>query len=353
MVRVQSRNHQNKKATNRCPVCSHNHRLVFCRELRRMEAAERLRAVLVHHHCANCLSPHHTAKTCQSPKSCDRCQQRHHSLLHLGEQGRDGGDESIVLDNDTTTRRKRQPYTAKALEESSEDEEVLILDADETDLHSPMTEAPALVTSPIPRPTLSRIRSTVQKAPTRAGDNRGKHGTWHRQQQQQRRRMRDARERVTGSAHTALGQSVLTPTVAVKVMTEGHVSHVRAIVDPGQGTSTISRALAHRLRVLHRGDKSCRLVLKGWHERLEVQALITPTLNRITPERTLDARIRSEFDNIRLADPSFYRSSNVSLVLGAEVYAAILRPGLMAATPTRPAAQNTMFGWMLSGSTPF
>ncbi|XP_036346349.1 uncharacterized protein LOC118755629 isoform X2 [Rhagoletis pomonella] len=354
MVRATKSNTQANKGQYRCPVCRSNHRLAFCREMRRMEPAERLRAVLVHRHCANCLSPHHTAKNCASPRKCEHCRDRHHSLLHLGEAPRDEEDVLLgLVEPEIRQRRPFRPYTIRPLAETSDEGEVLEIDADEEDLQQALGDDPELSAPPAFRPALSGVRSVVQRAPATRSKRRGAHRRQRRSQQQPHRRgVRDARDRITGTARSAPRLSVLTPTVAVKVMTRGRTQVVRAIVDPAQPRSTISLQLARQLRVLPQGYADvCRLTLKGWHERLDICADVQPRLSRVTPPRTLDARITNEFDNFRLADPGFYKSSAVSLVLGAEIYAMILRPGLMPATPTRPTAQNTMFGWMISGGT--
>ncbi|KAJ8935571.1 hypothetical protein NQ318_001565 [Aromia moschata] len=51
-------------------------------------------------------------------------------------------------------------------------------------------------------------------------------------------------------------------------------------------------------------------------------------------------------NNLKLADPNFYISRHVDLLLGADVYAQLIRPGLvLAPSPRCPSAFNTIFGW--------
>ncbi|XP_036346583.1 uncharacterized protein LOC118755887 [Rhagoletis pomonella] len=350
---VRANNNATQKQ-HRCPICKQNHRLQFCRQLRRMEPEERLRAVLLCRHCANCLSSRHMASSCPSTRNCDRCRERHHSLLHLWETPR--REEDVPLDlNVTDGRRRRQPrpYRARALTESSE--EVLEIDVSDEDIQQVNEGSPDTIEPPILRPPLSGIRSAIQH-PARSTKKRHRQSRQRRRNPQPRHRrgMRDARERIRGSVRRAQGSSVLIPTVLLRVMSRGRSQSVRAIVDPGQPESTIARALARRLHALPRcGSDHCTLTLKGWNERLEIRARVLPSLTRTAPERTVDARVAGEFDNLRLADPAFYRSSAISMVLGADAYAVSLRPGLMPATPTRPAAQNTIFGWVISGATPY
>ena len=51
-----------------------------------------------------------------------------------------------------------------------------------------------------------------------------------------------------------------------------------------------------------------------------------------------------------LADPQFYEPERVDLLLGAEVYGKLLRPGLKHFLPHNLIAQYTHLGWILSGS---
>ena len=54
--------------------------------------------------------------------------------------------------------------------------------------------------------------------------------------------------------------------------------------------------------------------------------------------------------HLQLADDKFAYSSTVDATLGVEVYQNILRDGLIRGPPGTPLAQNTVFGWILSGT---
>ncbi|CAD7002634.1 unnamed protein product [Ceratitis capitata] len=349
MVRA---NNNKQVREHRCPVCNHNHRLVFCRQLRRLEPTERLRAVLLHRHCANCLSPRHMASSCPSTRHCDRCQERHHSLLHLWETDRGEEDVPQALSAvDSRPTRRHDPYRAQPLLDDSSAEEVLEIDASDEDVPAEPDQIP---TPPILRPPLSGIRSVVQRPPPPKEGRSASPRRRNNKPQKRPQAVRDARERIKGPARNDTGMSVLTPTVMVRVVASGRVHAVRALIDPGQPKSTVARTLARRMSLLRReSTEQINLTLKGWRDRISLQARVVASLIKTTPARTLDSRVVDEFDNLRLADPTFYKSSAVSLILGADVYGMILRPGLMPATPTRPAAQNTIFGWVISGCSPY
>ncbi|XP_020718143.1 uncharacterized protein LOC110119122 [Ceratitis capitata] len=220
MVRANNNSKQQLKEQHRCPVCNHNHRLLFCRQMRRLEPAERLRAVLLHRHCANCLSPNHMANNCPSTRNCDRCSERHHSLLHLWETDRSEEDVPPVGDViDHRSKRRHCPYWAQALPDGSSDDEVLEIDASDDEVVEQLPNEKASTPNPsLLRPPLSSVRSVVQRPHPPSEDRSVSSSRRNNKPQRRPQAVRDARERIKGPARSALGMSVLTPTVMVRVV---------------------------------------------------------------------------------------------------------------------------------------
>ncbi|XP_031784017.1 uncharacterized protein LOC116417065 [Nasonia vitripennis] len=82
---------------------------------------------------------------------------------------------------------------------------------------------------------------------------------------------------------------------------------------------------------------------------LEFSALVLREVTGFLPREEV---IVSNWDHIRglqLADPDFAFSKQIDCVLIAEVYAAIIRPGLRVGATDTPVAQETVFGWILTG----
>lgn len=50
-----------------------------------------------------------------------------------------------------------------------------------------------------------------------------------------------------------------------------------------------------------------------------------------------------------MADQSYMTLTSIDLILGADVYADLILPGLITGPPVTPIAQSTIFGWILSG----
>lgn len=65
-----------------CPICSQSHKVYGCDTFQKMTTQERSQAVSKAELCMNCLGRQHSAKNCLSPRNCQSCNKRHHSLLH-------------------------------------------------------------------------------------------------------------------------------------------------------------------------------------------------------------------------------------------------------------------------------
>ncbi|XP_036345858.1 uncharacterized protein LOC118755120 [Rhagoletis pomonella] len=104
-----------------CRLCGNNHGVRLCPIYRGKSAEERLRAILIHRYCPNCLSPFHRIEICGSNDRCHRCGEKHHTSLHIEDYGDprettenhpdndDGSDGAISLyGSDQTTSWAKQ-----------------------------------------------------------------------------------------------------------------------------------------------------------------------------------------------------------------------------------------------------
>ena len=63
----------------------------------------------------------------------------------------------------------------------------------------------------------------------------------------------------------------------------------------------------------------------------------------------LDAFIKNIFPEIAFADTKFYESALVEIVVSMDVYAKVIRNGLMAGTHNQLISQIFTFGYLISG----
>jgi len=147
----------------------------------------------------------------------------------------------------------------------------------------------------------------------------------------------------------------------------GRPQAVRVLVDQGSEVSLVSEALAQRLH-LPRARFSIAIAGIGGAPSRATRGRVTLSLSSETTGATLSVvahvlprlssysgptvRNQSTWPHIRglpLADPRPFDQEPIDLLLGAEVYSAILQDGLRKGRANEPIAQKTALGWILSG----
>ena len=91
-VKRQDWQHENKQSTfttmissqKRCQICSGNHEVRECKDVKQRSPEERFTLLKRHRLCFNCLKEDHTAHDCESRERCkaDGCGRKHSTLLH-------------------------------------------------------------------------------------------------------------------------------------------------------------------------------------------------------------------------------------------------------------------------------
>ena len=149
----------------------------------------------------------------------------------------------------------------------------------------------------------------------------------------------------------------------------GGVRRCRALIDPGSEVNLITSSLARQLSVPLRENHVSLRVIGGSSTcdvrqstvlRLQTRESTGPTLQfpasllsnlGITTPRFKGTRESwPHLEGLRLADPYFLCPRKIEVLLGAEVYAQILRDGLRHGPPGTPTAQNTSVGWIIFGA---
>lgn len=145
-------------------------------------------------------------------------------------------------------------------------------------------------------------------------------------------------------------------------------SHVmRALIDPGSEVSFVAEALAQRLRLprlraavtifgvgaQRTGQAKGRvcLTVASVVERfaVEVSALVLPQLTQYGGRVAGSVPSWLHLRGLTLADPDIYSADTIEVLLGADVYASFLKAGVCKGNGQTPIAQQTAFGWVLSG----
>lgn len=67
----------------KCSFCSGTHAINQCKRFEQISVVDRIAHAKDRRWCFNCLKPSHSLKDCKSIFKCQKCHQRHHTLLHL------------------------------------------------------------------------------------------------------------------------------------------------------------------------------------------------------------------------------------------------------------------------------
>ena len=241
-----------------------------------------------HQRCINCLSAKHALASCPSQYTCRQCQKKHHSMLHV--------DSASCADAAVVAAESASSAAAK-------------------DTH----DAVALFASP--------------RLPSRA--------------------------------------PVLLATARVTVRSPtGRDATVRALLDQGSELTFISARLAQTLKLRRIQMPLSISAIGGINAgdcKFAAQIIISP-FNKTEPSLTTTASIlhsltnykskldRAEFNwdhlaDLSLADPQITDSDPIELLIGSDLYSEIILDGIRRGSSDQPIAQNTIFGWVVSGPT--
>ncbi|XP_024886642.1 uncharacterized protein LOC112464084 [Temnothorax curvispinosus] len=179
---------------------------------------------------------------------------------------------------------------------------------------------------------------------------------------------------VATTSHLAQGPSenavaVLLATARVRVRDRFGIERTaRALIDQGSESSLVAESLVQRLKLSRapasvavfgvggkrtaraRGLVTLEISPRGGGPSIAVSALILPRLSLYGGGIRADKEAWTHLRGLELADPEFLGSDPVDFLLGADVVAEILQPGLLKGGAHEPVAQKTALGWIISGA---
>ncbi|XP_075157511.1 uncharacterized protein LOC142230768 [Haematobia irritans] len=253
-----------------CPICREVHFIRDCPKFIEKNINDRIHVVKVAHLCYNCLSSNHGIKDCKSKYSCRECKMRHHTMLHKGTE-----TQNVTHD---PTRELVRPSTSTA----------------------------ALTTQIQSTPNMENNITTLTLQDDRTCEDHPR-GT-------------------------------LLFTALVQIESRGQLFDARAIIDSGSQSTFISEKLKNKLclptkrNLVHItgvsemvAETSTKACLFNLHSRLDPSfhlegwAPVLRTLPSNLPAQNLDLSLLRDFVNLDLADPKFYISQPVDLLIGMDI----------------------------------
>lgn len=273
---------------NKCCLCNGQHNIRQCAKFEQMDVPTRFSIANNNELCMNCLTKGHEARKCYSTRNCKICGKRHHHLLH---EKRNNNIKPIKKPgravNTNNNRTDRSPSPAKS----------------------------------------------------------------------------------TASLHCSISTNILLATALIKVNSPNGTHILRALLDQGSQTSFITEAAVQLLRlpkqkilatitgIGHNLKETCQSKVQfevnptKENKSINIEALVLKNITKWIPNTRIRSQSWPHLEGITLADPNFLQPGKIDLLLGADTYADILLTGLKKGPPNTPVAQNTIFGWIISGKT--
>ncbi|XP_029176753.1 uncharacterized protein LOC114944863 [Nylanderia fulva] len=164
---------------------------------------------------------------------------------------------------------------------------------------------------------------------------------------------------------------VLLATAKIKISSPtGRTQTVRALLDQGSEVSFITERLAQCLRLRRIRTMTSISAVGGVHAGMcrhaaniqltsriksgpvfSTQAFVMRSLTKYTPRRAQFSKSWEHLRNLNLADDNPTGSDPIEVLIGADLYSRVIRNGVRKGSIGQPIAQNSYFGWVLSGTT--
>ncbi|XP_065368817.1 uncharacterized protein LOC135961248 [Calliphora vicina] len=271
--------------TIKCSIFSDSHSLRLCPSFLSMTVDERYAVFKNQKRFSNCLGTSHEWKKCRSQYVCHLCKRKHHSLLYRSE----------ITNPQASTR--------------------------------PVTR------SQNPNPTAAQVRQTYST-----------------------------------QIQSTSNSTVLLGTALVDIYSNDLKYTVRALIDSASEATFISKKLQNRLLLKTRSSQTEVHGLNGALTATSTQlcyirigspiddtfetftdAFVVKKLTGQLPYFPSLALNDSEFSDLRRADPQIPNFSEIELLLGGDIYPKIIRNGLRWESTQSLVAQQTVFGWIITG----
>jgi hypothetical protein len=163
-------------------------------------------------------------------------------------------------------------------------------------------------------------------------------------------------------------RTVILGTANLLIHFNNSVWPARALLDSGSEVSFITASLRQRIglsctstnisllgvsaQVTATSSKLCSFAISPLNDknmRVNCSAFVLPRISGNLPSITVDWQDNITLPSIDLADKHFYQSASVDLLLGADLYPHIIRAGVKHNVLGSLLAQQTLFGWVITG----
>ncbi|XP_073841572.1 uncharacterized protein [Musca autumnalis] len=286
--------HHTKVDNQKCNLCKGSHILRSCPKFLSMDFKNRLSIVKRDKHCLNCLAQGHIVVNCTSQKTCSECNSKHHSLLHRAKISQQGDNRAKEL---RKVSQSSQTSTLQSIELPSTSENVR-------------------------------------------------------------------------NFHTSVSSKTMLATAWITIVKDGMSHKVRALIDPCSDDSFVSSRVQKLLKLptmpiaaeisglggerLARCSRIAIFTISSIVNpsfTLEIDALVVPDVTGNVPTHSFNYVERNKLPNLKFADAEFYKSAPIDILIGGNLYPLILLGGVEHGILGSLVAQETVFGWIVTGPT--
>lgn len=278
-----------------CPFCKENHFIHSCKKFLELTPQARYSEVKRLRLCSNCLRRGHSTKECYS-RTCSTCNKKHNSLLHF--------------ENNSQAQIHKQTQ----------------LNA-QSDIHSVNH---AFITE-------NTIQENLQP-PT-----------------------------ISTHCNESSSSFILLSTAVIYIYDfQGNPIKCRALLDSGSQSNFLTRELYKKLNLksisinlpvmginssLTNISQKTQAKIQSIHNNYNVtiSLLIIDKITESIPQLTFKRSAFNIPSNIKLADPNFYDSRQIDVLLGASIFYELMCVGQIKLGHNQPILQKSTFGWIVSG----
>ncbi|XP_077273296.1 uncharacterized protein LOC143903523 [Temnothorax americanus] len=274
--------------TAECPVCKEQHLVAKCSRFLKLAPRERHSTAKASNLCYNCLRAGHSVNDCPSSWTCRSCKAKHHTLLHFEQNS---GSANAPTDAEPPS---------------------------ESGTTSSQGSEPLVSMASVARSNPIVLLSTVQAEALDAHGN-------------------------PFPVRILLDSASQLNFISESCMQRGGFGRTKC--------HTVVLAVNDTKAAATRGRTSLVIQAQGREStRTPVEATILPRISAPLPSSQVERRAWKHLNGLRLADPRYHRPGPIDILIGAEIFASLLRDGRRVGKKGEPDAFNSVFGWVLVGS---
>lgn len=168
-------------------------------------------------------------------------------------------------------------------------------------------------------------------------------------------------------SHFSTTNSVILSTALVNVTSQnGKVIEARALLDCGSQSSFISTELCENLNlqknkvnwsvsginnVTSKLEFKCQLNIGSRINSFvsNINCFVIPEITGLIPAAEIDTRFLEIPQNLKLADPTFFKTQKIDILIGNDLFWELLLLGKFSLGKNKPFMQKTVFGWIIAG----